>query len=211
MQTRVNKRRAPGEGRVLLLRAAREVFSEVGYADATTRGIADRAGIAEALLFRNFGNKAALFEEAALGPFQDFIEDWRVEQRRRKSELPTAKPSAGNLRMMVGAFYDLLRNNRGLVLAYIATSHFTPDVVNFEESPIFLEAIDTLARWSQSDFLGPRLHSSRNLRIANRAIVGMILSMALFDEWLLNPAGETPSREEIIEEMTQIILHGVTH
>jgi hypothetical protein len=34
--------------------------------------------------------------------------------------------------------------------------------------------------------------------------------MALFDDWLAPADGEPPNRDDIVEEMTQILLYGVT-
>ena len=52
-----------------LLQAGMDVFAERGYAEATTRAIAEAAGVNEVTLFRNFGSKAdlmlAAFESAA--------------------------------------------------------------------------------------------------------------------------------------------------
>ncbi|MEU3630060.1 TetR family transcriptional regulator [Streptomyces fradiae] len=47
-----------------MLTAARELFAERGYERATVRDIAARAGVNQALLFRHFGSKRALFGEA---------------------------------------------------------------------------------------------------------------------------------------------------
>jgi AcrR family transcriptional regulator len=47
-----------------LIRAALEVFAEAGFEGATTRAIAERAGVAEKTLFQHFGSKAGLFAEA---------------------------------------------------------------------------------------------------------------------------------------------------
>ncbi len=43
-----------------ILNAAAQLFAEVGYAQATTRLIADAAKVNEVTLFRHFGNKKAL-------------------------------------------------------------------------------------------------------------------------------------------------------
>ncbi len=43
-----------------IMRAARQLFSEVGYSLATTRLIAESAGVNEVTLFRQFGNKKTL-------------------------------------------------------------------------------------------------------------------------------------------------------
>ncbi|MCF3147326.1 TetR/AcrR family transcriptional regulator [Streptomyces platensis] len=49
--------------RLRLLDAASELFAERGYERATVRDIASRAGANQALLFRYFGSKKALFGE----------------------------------------------------------------------------------------------------------------------------------------------------
>lgn len=200
-------RRAPGEGRRLLLQAARELFEESGYARTTTRMIAERADVAEALLFRNFGSKAALFTEVTLGPLTKFISDWK-SMRANDWQVASPEQLASEL---IGTFYDLFRNNRGLMITYIATSVFDHEVVGLEEAPLFIEAIDTLARWSEKDFIEARALQPVNILVTSRAFVGMIMSMALFEDWLI-PAdnGPRPSRDEIITELSQLILYGVT-
>ncbi len=50
--------------RAALLAAARELFSAQGFDRTTVRGIAERAGVNQALLFRYFGSKDALFAAA---------------------------------------------------------------------------------------------------------------------------------------------------
>ena len=69
-------RRRRGEPRRLLLEAARELFARQDYRSTTTREIADRAGVLEHLLFRNFGSKAALFREAMVVPFVDVVDSY---------------------------------------------------------------------------------------------------------------------------------------
>ena len=49
------------ETKELLLDAALEIFSENGFNGATTKAIAEKAGVNEVTLFRHFGNKEALF------------------------------------------------------------------------------------------------------------------------------------------------------
>ncbi|QRX90733.1 TetR/AcrR family transcriptional regulator [Streptomyces noursei] len=56
-------RRDAQSTRRLLLDAASELFAERGYERATVRDIAARAGVNQALLFRYFGSKKALFGE----------------------------------------------------------------------------------------------------------------------------------------------------
>jgi AcrR family transcriptional regulator len=61
------QRRDSAATRKALRDAAIELFAERGYDRTTVRDIATRAGVNQALLFRYFGSKEALFEEATAG------------------------------------------------------------------------------------------------------------------------------------------------
>jgi AcrR family transcriptional regulator len=208
-------RRAPGVGRQLLLSAGRQVFSERGYARASTREIAERAGIAETLLFRNFGSKAQLYTSIMAESLNEFLESWR-----KALDVIQPRTPENVAHEFVAHFYDFLRENRGLMLSYIATSVFEPEVIPLDRSPVFVQALDTLARWSQYEFPEVRKQDETHVLLSNRALAGMILSMALFDDWLgVSPAekkGEAgldgrvrPTREEIIAELTDFLLYRI--
>ena len=55
---------APAPSREKLLEAAARVYAAAGFRGATTRRIAEEAGVNEVTLFRLFGSKAALIDEA---------------------------------------------------------------------------------------------------------------------------------------------------
>jgi AcrR family transcriptional regulator len=60
------RRQARGQKRIAeLLRAAGEVFAEVGYENATTNAIAARAGVSPGTLYQFFSNKQAIAEALA--------------------------------------------------------------------------------------------------------------------------------------------------
>ncbi|MFD6160707.1 TetR family transcriptional regulator [Nocardia sp. NPDC060256] len=62
-----------------ILAAAQELFAERGYARATVRDIAARAGVNQALLFRYFGNKDELFRAAIADQGRRRLADGPVE------------------------------------------------------------------------------------------------------------------------------------
>lgn len=66
--THATRPRNAAATRAALLLAARELFAAQGFARTTVRAVAERAGVNQALLFRYFGNKEALFAEAVTGP-----------------------------------------------------------------------------------------------------------------------------------------------
>ncbi len=65
-----------------LLNAAARVYAETGYRGATTRRIAQEAGVNEITLFRHFGSKTTLILEA-------------VRQANLRSDCPTVPASPG--------------------------------------------------------------------------------------------------------------------
>ena len=57
-----------------LLKAAAEVFAEVGYENAATKEIARRAQCSESLLFRYFGDKQGIFEKVVSRQVAEAVE-----------------------------------------------------------------------------------------------------------------------------------------
>ncbi|WP_228974432.1 TetR/AcrR family transcriptional regulator [Streptomyces sp. DH12] len=85
-----------GTTRERLLAAASELFAERGYERATVRDIAGRAGLNQALLFRHFGSKRALFGEVVS---RDGLEQLRCTPPERLVETVLASmldPAGGD-------------------------------------------------------------------------------------------------------------------
>src|SRR6188768_1564236 len=97
-------RRPRGAPRRLLLDAARQLFARQDYRGTTTREIAELAGVREYLLFRYFGSKAALFHEALVVPFVQFVDDFNT---RWQTIVPEATTEEEIAREFLGALYDL--------------------------------------------------------------------------------------------------------
>ena len=55
------KKLSGNERRAAIVKAVREVFAEKGFDGTTTRELAAAAGVSEALLFKHFPNKEALY------------------------------------------------------------------------------------------------------------------------------------------------------
>jgi AcrR family transcriptional regulator len=83
--------------RAAIIKAVRRVFAEKGFHGTTTRELADAAGVSEALLFKHFPNKEALF--AAM------LHSCCSEQDSGKWErLKALAPSAATLTILVHLF-----------------------------------------------------------------------------------------------------------
>jgi AcrR family transcriptional regulator len=80
--------------RAAIIRAVRRVFAERGFHGTTTRALAEAAGVSEALLFKHFPNKEALFSAMKLsccGP----------QDQGKFERMHALEPSASTLVVMV--------------------------------------------------------------------------------------------------------------
>src|ERR1700758_1405348 len=82
------------ERRAAIIKAVRQVFAEQGFHGTTTRELADAAGVSEALLFKHFPNKEALYSAMQLSCC-------RGEDHGRMERLHALQPSASTLVLMV--------------------------------------------------------------------------------------------------------------
>jgi AcrR family transcriptional regulator len=82
------------ERRAAIIRAVRRVFADKGFHGTTTRELADAAGVSEALLFKHFPNKEALYSAMQLSCC--------TEQDQGKIErLKALEPSTSTLVVLV--------------------------------------------------------------------------------------------------------------
>lgn len=92
--------RGAEETRRALLAAAGELFTSAGYDRTSVRAIAERAGVNQALLFRYFGNKEALFAQVVAAQGLDVLHGGPPEElleRTLRSILHRDGEAAGGL------------------------------------------------------------------------------------------------------------------
>lgn len=85
------------ERRAAIIQAVRRVFAERGFHGTTTKALADAAGVSEALLFKHFPNKEALFEAMQLTCC-------KAQDADKFERLHALEPSASTLVLMVHFF-----------------------------------------------------------------------------------------------------------
>ena len=202
----IRSRRPSAEVHALILEAARSTFAEKGYARTTTREIAARAGVAEVLLFRRFGSKAKLFAEAALQPMAMYLREWIQEFAERVPEGSVDDAQ----RVFLQGLYEVASLHRGTLLTFFATSVFEPEVLRAGGGGTTIQdALGDLARLTEEDLVrrGVRLDDF-NVPLASRSVIGMVLGLALFGDWLLPTGKRRPTQREIFEELTRQVLYG---
>ena len=198
-------RRARGEPRRLLLDAARELFARQDYRTTTTREIAERAGVREYLLFRYFGSKAALFHEALVVPFTEFVEGFNTTWR---SIVPEATTEEEVAREFLGALYDLFVQHRGLVMTLWSADALSDEELAQAGIADIDEALAVLGQIG-AEGIDIKGMPSRHHDLAARSTVAMVAGMAAFGATFFG--GARPDRDIVVEELTQATLHGFLH
>jgi AcrR family transcriptional regulator len=198
-------RRPRGAPRKLLLAAARDLFARKDYRSTTTREIAEAAGVTEHLLFRNFGSKAALFREALVLPFTGFVDDFG---RTWESVIPEETDEEDLGRRFVGQLYDVFVEHHGLLLTLMAAQALSEEETAEAGIADIRRALTVL---SQIGAEGMRIRGMRSSKpdLPAYSTVAMIAGMAALRSTYFG--AEQPSREAIVEELVQAILHGFLH
>lgn len=174
-----------------ILAAAEELFAIRGYAGTTTKEIARAAQTTETGIFRAFNSKRELFNAAILAPLEEFMahyaQDWLPNPRRHGT------PEEA-LRQFAEELYSLVIGHRQLFSALVANG-----LVGTDAQPVFarLEKV--------SDRIKVEHGLSWDTPIAARAMVGMVVSMAMFED-VLYPSSRRPSRKRIVDELTRILI-----
>jgi AcrR family transcriptional regulator len=196
---------APGRRR--LLAAARTLFGEKGFEATSIREIAERAGVTKLMVYRHFGSKARLFQEATMDPIKGFIAEftarWAAHPRGRR-------PIVEEVRDFYTALCDVLDGQRDLLAPMLfsgSARHGTEILSNSQYlAQVFRQWFELMDRIMLAETTGQRFRAF-DRHLASRLIFGMILSVVLHEDWLL-PA-HRPERTRLINEMANLTVFGL--
>ncbi len=199
-------RRPRGEPRRLLLDAARTLFARQDYRSTTTREIAATAGVTEHLLFRHFGSKAALFREALCAAVHQLRR--RIFGRTWQSVIPEETDEQELAGHFVGQLYDVFVKHQGLLLTLMASEALSEEELADTGIADVRRALRVLGRIS-AEGMNLRGLRSDHPDLPAHSTVAMIAGMAALRSTYFGT--KPPSREVIVEELIQAILHGFLH
>lgn len=196
-------RRSQEEVLRLLLETARAEFTEHGYAAAATKRIATTAGVSESLIFTHFGSKTGLFETAVLEPFGEFIDDFVF----RWQNGPHTTDLVQETHTYITGMYRLFREHRTLVLGLIAASSFDRGGLEPKVTATFARLLRPIEA-AVEDEVKRRGWSGVDVATLVRAKLGMIISMAVYDNLLYDDPADRPGDEHIINELNRLVVDG---
>jgi AcrR family transcriptional regulator len=205
MAERSRTRRPTPEVRELLLKAASEVFGRRGYSEATLDEIAAEAGVARSVIFRQFGTKSSLFRAAQVQPFIDLLTRFRQNVAAEADDLWDEQRLFSST---AGVIYDSFRAHRSTILAVAAMNALDPEAGRETRAAID-RVFEDIMKVAVKEIERRGWPPQKDLELSIRMTTGMVASVALFDD-LFVPAGRRrPSRQQLIDHLTAISLHGM--
>lgn len=177
--TKKRPRRSTEEIVNLIIEAACDEFERHGYEKAKTAEIARKAGVAEALIFSNFGSKAKLFHDAIFKPLDQLLLQF-------SSTHPVAAGDAQGMkegtRAYVLAFQQFTRRHSRMLKSLVAAQMFESDNVKGMHQVEGLHAYfsESSARMANRTTGKPKIDP----RLLTRISFAAILSCVLFKDWL---------------------------
>lgn len=191
-------RRSRAEVTARIREAARQLFAERGYAATTTKEIARIADVSETLLFRYYGEKAALFDAVISAPFKTLMDAFAARNAGRLAE----PAQEAEFREMIADLFHLVETNRDMFAAVIAA----PPGAEISTLPhgledYFKKAIMLL----EMRFAAAGKRPLYDIRVAASLAFGMIASGVLLRD-LLSPLSGVSSKE-ITSVLSELILY----
>lgn len=193
-------RRPSGEIQALILDAARDLFQAKGYGATTTKEIAARAGVAEALLFTNFGTKTQLFELSITRPFDEFARDY-IHSWQDAAEASDLERIEGFIRGLM----ELTERNRGLIADAISP---TSSAADSARAAVIRGIADAFQRIHVLDD-GPHPWTFEPVSML-AATNAMVMGTVLLDGILFPPGNPPPDRETLVHELATFMLYGLS-
>ncbi len=179
-----------------ILGAAAQVYSETGFRGATTRRIAERAGVNEITLFRHFGSKTRLLHEAI---------------QCAGSTTPYALPACSinprtELREWAVANHREMFDRRFLIRTAMGEMEERPDIFPMDRSQAVCAGLDLKAYLERLQHEG-RIAGDIDLRAATTMFMGTLFADAISRDIL--PSMYPDSAEASVNQYLELFARAI--
>lgn len=189
-----------GETRERIIQGAAQVFAKKGYDGATTREIAQAAGVNEVTIFRHFGNKKNLFlamisQRSPLRSVKEVLENQLTGDYRQ--DLLTI----GNQYMKT-----MLRQRKEILMSLCAAEQLPEMREVIAQMPDQLRQV--LGECLQQQMISGSVREM-NPQMAAQAFFGMLFAFAISQGLLEGtPAAQIPPEVVVVEQFVDIFVRG---
>jgi AcrR family transcriptional regulator len=203
MATTIPVRVAARDRRLQIMEAAKELFARQGFEGTTTREIAERARVNEAIIFRHFPSKEDLYW--AIIDRESELAGWQPALRRQLSS------AAGDREIFTGIAEDIL--TRRAKDSSLSRLLLFSALENQERSQRFFQTHVVAYYELIAEYIGRRIQQGTfravNPLLAARGFVGMIVYHSLIQEIYGAQRYQDFDVKEVSETLTDIWLGGM--
>ena len=195
------KRRAPEQLTNTILHAAAEEFKRLGFAGATTAGIARRADVTEAQLFRYFSSKSQLFREAIFEPLEEQLRAFTDTHHDGESHALFEENSA----LYIEQLRRFVTDNVDMITSLVVAQTYE------KEAGQGVGAIQSLQRYFERGEATMRERGDPakvDPKLMVRVSFVAVLACVMFRDWIFPPG--IASEEEINHAITTFVVEGIS-
>ena len=164
--------------------------------------------MSEDLIFRYYGSKNGLLQEAVIRPIVELLESLRPRWIEAQQQSPGNTPNTEHTLEFIGQLYDLVHGNRTVVMTMMQVLIGGPghldDPVHQLASQMY-QPLEPAFR----NFLDTNGFRDQNPNLLLRMIMILVGATAAFLPGTYPDAGEVPDRERVIEELASFIHFGL--
>jgi len=188
----------PDQTRVRIMEAASQLFAEKGFAGATTRAIAELAGVNEVTLFRHFGTKEKLAKA--------IMDQYGGVAIAKDLELLFSGDYVKDLTLIGHAMMEVMTERVDAIRMAICEAGNFPEFQQvIAENPRQLRQM--LSRYFQRQMETGVIHSGHPEAMA-QAFLGMFFSFTVLQGFLFDSLQPEISSDELIEQFVTLFVRG---
>jgi AcrR family transcriptional regulator len=197
-----SKRLSAGERHSQIAKIAAELFAKKGFNGVTTREIARRAGVSEAILFRHFPNKEALYTEIINQKIEVQTELFNLESVKNCSDETVFSQLARWFMKQVEQDNTFVR----LMLYSALEDHKLADVFLSSRTSLLF---DFLLKYFTKR-IDEGVFKKMKPAVLVQSFLGMFFHFILSHELFKTPVEFRISKDEAVRDFVRIFLEGVT-
>ncbi len=185
-----------------MIEAACDEFEHNGYAGAKTAAIARKAGVAEALIFSNFGSKAKLFQDAIFKPLNRHFLDFRSAHSVDAADKEAMEAGTRQYISELQQFVE--RHSRMLMSLFVAQMYASDNVGGLSHVQGLHDYFSRATAMATNRLVEtPRIHPKLMARVS----FATILACIIFKD-LLFPKN-LASQDEISAAISDFVMDGL--
>ncbi len=194
------QRKSPEERREQILQVAGKLFVERGFDHTTTKEIAHAADIAEGTIYKYFASKQEILFMLVKGRIFAQLEDlFDTTQNADDAQI---------IRTFIRMRFDIFDQHGDLVQMLLSEVPHHPELLCEYYHTVVQPALNLLRRYI-TDRIAAGSFRSVNPTVVARSLAGALIFNHLIFDRVLGPEVERVPREELIDELAALFLHGM--